>query len=79
MGLAIPQSKFEANLSRGSLSYDRTINQTNKQTPKQRLQLFVYRYVTVLFVYNPYPPLPLVFIQGYDLEGKVKYSLQQMC
>ena len=35
----VPQSKFEANRSRSSSVM---IGQTNKQTPKQRLQLYIY-------------------------------------
>ena len=34
--------KFEANRSRGFLSYDRTNKQRNKHPPKQRLKLYVF-------------------------------------
>ena len=40
----VPQSKFDANWWKGFMSYDRTY----KQTPKQRLQLYIYKHLKKL-------------------------------
>ena len=55
-----PQSKFEANRSRGFLSYDRTNIQTNKQTNRQTeiitlYKQILYREVKGILLYQEFP------------------------